>query len=90
MRYVVAGDGRSLGLHGGPLDLARAAAIVAQVADPPDAGLVRRDVRPANILLDARSFLSELGRSRHIESISSSSGGGHGAARSPIRAPGRR
>lgn len=70
MRFV---DGRDLGsiLASGPLQLDRALGIVAQVAEALDAahdrGLVHRDVKPGNILLEPqpdgseRAFLSDFG-----------------------------
>jgi serine/threonine-protein kinase len=56
MRYVRGGDVRSLIDRGGPLPPARATEIISQVASALDAahsrGLVHRDVKPANMLLD--------------------------------------
>jgi serine/threonine-protein kinase len=57
MRYVQGGDARSLLRRAGPLPAARVWTIIAQVAAALDAahgrGLVHRDVKPANMLLDA-------------------------------------
>ena len=57
MRYVRGGDARSLLNRLGPLPFGHAWHIIAQIASALDAahahGLVHRDVRPDNILLDA-------------------------------------
>ena len=59
MRYVRGGDVRSLIDRIGPLPPHRVADLVSQVASALDAaharGLVHRDVKPANMLLEARS-----------------------------------
>ena len=77
MRYVSGDDGRTLVRREGPLPTARAAAIVSQVAGALDAahaaGLVHRDVKPANVLLgaDDHAYLSDFGLTRRVRSISS-------------------
>ena len=59
MRYIQGGDARSLLRRTGPLAPSRVWALVTQVAAALDAahglGLVHRDVKPANMLLDASS-----------------------------------
>ncbi len=68
MRYVRGGDVRSLVTRFGPLPPARVAEIVSQVASALDAahtlGLVHRDVKPANMLLDGAS--GGFGRPDHV------------------------
>jgi serine/threonine protein kinase len=58
MRFVHGGDVGSLLESDGPLPAARAWTIISQVAEALDAahahGLIHRDVKPANMLLDAR------------------------------------
>jgi hypothetical protein len=77
MRYV---DGTDLGEYlrnrNSSLPPADAARLITQVADGLDAahaaGLVHRDVKPANILLDARlhPYLTDFGLTKHLSSQS--------------------
>jgi len=78
MRYVPSGDLRALMRRAGPLSPPRAAAIVSSVASALDAahgaGLVHRDVKPSNILVDAQPgrpdhvYLSDFGLSKEVNS----------------------
>ena len=71
-RYVAGTDLQDLLRADGPLPPARAADLVRQVGDALDAahaaGLVHRDVKPANVLLSGRHvYLSDFGLTRPIE-----------------------
>jgi YVTN family beta-propeller protein len=82
MRYVAGGDVLSLVRRDGPLPLPRVAAVISPVAAALDAahaaGLVHRDVRPANMLLDVRP-----GRPDHVYLSDFGLGGGSLAAGGP-------
>ena len=79
MRYVEGGDVRTLINQVGPLAAARAVRIITQVASALDAaherGLVHRDIKPGNILLDSSDgsdhvYLSDFGLSKQALSSS--------------------
>jgi hypothetical protein len=73
MRFIEGMDLRTLLEHEGTLSFERAAQICAQVADALEAaherGLVHRDVKPGNVLLDSRdrAYLSDFGLIRRTE-----------------------
>jgi serine/threonine-protein kinase len=86
-RFVASGDLADL-LHanGGPLDSERAASLIAQVGAALDAvhavGLLHRDVKPANVLIDRtpargeHAYLSDFGLSRAASSATGLTGSG--------------
>ncbi len=72
MRLVEGGDLRKLIRREGPLEPARAIALLSQVAAALDAahaaGIVHRDVKPHNILVEGdRAYLSDFGLAKAIE-----------------------
>jgi len=76
MRYVAGSDlGKRLAAEGGRLDPAVAAALIAQVGNGLDAihaaGLVHRDVKPANVLLgqageEDHAYITDFGVARNV------------------------
>jgi serine/threonine protein kinase len=78
MRYVRGGDVGTLVRREGPLPAARAAAIISAVASALDAahaaGLIHRDVKPGNMLIDIRAgrpdhvYLSDFGLTKGARS----------------------
>jgi serine/threonine-protein kinase len=80
MRYVAGGDAHSLLRRDGPLPPDRVAAIVSPVASALDAahraGLVHRDVKPSNMLMDVlpgrpvHVYLSDFGISKSVSATS--------------------
>ena len=86
MRYVLGTDLRAMIGHEGALEPERAARIVGQVADALDAahacGVVHRDVKPANVLVEDRGgadhiFLTDFGLSKHTTSAPGLTATGH-------------
>ena len=83
MRYVPGDDVRTLVRREGRLEPRRAASITAQVAAALDvahaAGLVHRDVKPANVLLGPEDhvYLTDFGLTKHVLSDAGATRPGH-------------
>lgn len=80
MEYVEGSNLREILRSDAPLDLERALDLVAQIAEALDAahgaGLVHRDVKPANVLVTGtrdgeRALVCDFGLARHISSVTS-------------------
>ena len=81
MRFVDGEDLRSLVQREGPLEPARAAAIIAQIGSALDAaharGLVHRDIKPANVLLDRdHAYLTDFGLTKRLTGETTMTGSG--------------
>ncbi len=97
MRYVAGGDVRSLLAREGPLAVDRASAIMVSVGSALDAahavGLVHRDVKPGNMLLDVRKgrpdhvYLADFGLTKATSGAASLTGTGRFLGTADYAAP---
>lgn len=83
MAYVEGADLRELLRREGPLDVTRTLGLLSQVAEALDAahaaGLIHRDVKPANVLVapvgdGEHAYVCDFGLARHVSSVSSLTG----------------
>lgn len=93
MRLIAGDDLRRLVRRNGPLPPERAARFVAQIGAALDAahrvGIVHRDVKPGNVLVDAddHAYLTDFGLTAFLDSSSTASGAGHWVGTPDFAAP---